>query len=102
MTTGKFYKVQIRNNALNDGTGIVFDADFTDKAFGSSFTESSANAATVSVWPGCYEPTWLPAVALYGNAAHYGYEMKKLDAPEPAPKTTYPAATGGTTYPVAR
>ena len=49
-----------------------------------------------------YEPTWIAAQALYGNAAHYGYEAKKLDAPEPAPKTTYPAATGGTTYPVAR
>lgn len=49
-----------------------------------------------------YEPTWLPAEALHGNAAHYGYEMKKLDSPEPSPKTTYPSATGGTTYPVAR
>jgi hypothetical protein len=49
-----------------------------------------------------YEPTWIAAEALYGNARHYGYEMKKLDAPEPAPKTTYPSATGGTTYPVAR
>jgi hypothetical protein len=49
-----------------------------------------------------YEPTWIAAAALYGRASHYLYEAKKLDAPEPTPKTTYPAATGGTTYPVAR
>jgi hypothetical protein len=48
-----------------------------------------------------YEPTWIAAQALYGNANHYIYEMKKFGAPS-APKTTYPTATGGTTYPVAR
>jgi hypothetical protein len=48
-----------------------------------------------------YEPTWLPAQALYGIANHYIYEMKKFGAPS-APKTTYPTATGGAIYPVAR
>ncbi len=47
---GNHYRAQIRNNILDDGTGIVFDADFTAKAFGTnSFTESSPNAATVTI-----------------------------------------------------
>ncbi len=45
-----FYRAQIRNNILDDGTGIVFDADFTTKAFGANtFVESSVNAATVTI-----------------------------------------------------
>jgi hypothetical protein len=45
-----FYRAQVRNNILDNGTGIIFDADFTTKPFGAnSFTESSANAATVSI-----------------------------------------------------
>lgn len=97
--TGRIYRAQVLNGI--DGT-IVFDADFTDR--GNSFAEDSSNHATVTIWGRLqgYEPTWLTAEALYGNANHYGYEPKKLDAPEPAPKTTFPAATGGTTYPVAR
>ncbi len=47
---GKFYRAQIRNNVLDDGSGIVFDADFTTKTVGANtFTESSSNAATVSI-----------------------------------------------------
>ncbi len=50
VSTGNFYRAQIRNNILDDGTGIVFDADFTTKAFGANtFTESSSNAATVTI-----------------------------------------------------
>lgn len=49
-TVGNFYRAQVRNNILDDGTGIVFDADFTAPAADAvSFTESSANAATVSI-----------------------------------------------------
>lgn len=50
LASGKFYHAQIRNNVLDDGTGIVFDADFTNHADGTtSFTESSTNAATVTL-----------------------------------------------------
>lgn len=48
--SGKYWQVQIRNNILDDGTGIVFNADFTNLADGAtSFTESSSNAATVTI-----------------------------------------------------
>jgi len=48
--SGKFYRAQVRNNILDDGTGIVFDADFSTQADGAtSFTESSSNAATVTI-----------------------------------------------------
>jgi hypothetical protein len=49
---GKFYQAQIRNNVLDDGTGIQLDADFTQAStFGvNSFTESSSNAATVTIF----------------------------------------------------
>lgn len=44
---GKLYRAQIRNGL--DGT-VVFDSDLTSKTFGvNSFTESSANAATVTI-----------------------------------------------------
>lgn len=46
-SAGQFYRAQVRSNILDDGTGIVFDADFT--ATGRSFTESSSNAAVVTV-----------------------------------------------------
>lgn len=47
---GIIYYVDIRNNILNDGTGIVFQADFSLPAkLASTFTESSTNAATVTV-----------------------------------------------------
>lgn len=47
---GKYYRVQIRNNILNDGTGIQLDVDFTAKAWGANtFTEGSSNAATVTL-----------------------------------------------------
>lgn len=44
------HRAQIRSNILDDGTGIQLDADFeaaTEDA--TSFTESSANAATITV-----------------------------------------------------
>lgn len=45
LAAGRFYRAQI----LSDST-LVFDADFTTKPVGAnSFTESSANAATVSI-----------------------------------------------------
>lgn len=46
-----------------------------------------------------YEPTWLPAEALYGKANHYGYEPHVLDDPEPTPVTRYPAAPARTLFP---
>jgi hypothetical protein len=47
---GRIYRFQARNNILDDGTGIQLDVDFTTKPFGvSSFTESSPNAATVTI-----------------------------------------------------
>ena len=47
---GNFYRAQIRNNVLDDGTGIQFDADITTKLFGaSSLIEASSNAATVTI-----------------------------------------------------
>lgn len=47
---GNYYRAQVRNNILDDGTGIVFDADFTALPVGTtSFIESSSNHATVTV-----------------------------------------------------
>ena len=47
---GKLYRAQVRSNILDDGTGIVFDANFVAKTFGAdTFTESSSNAATVTL-----------------------------------------------------
>jgi hypothetical protein len=53
-SNGSFYRGQIRNNILDDGTGIVFDEIFSSVAFTSSrspssLTESSSNAATVTI-----------------------------------------------------
>lgn len=46
-TKGKLYRAQLRNGI--DGT-LAFDADLTTKPFGANtFTESSANAATVTI-----------------------------------------------------
>jgi len=48
--SGTFYRAQVRNNLLDDGTGIVYDADFSSQANGTtSFTESSSNGATVTI-----------------------------------------------------
>lgn len=50
---GRFYNVQVRNNILDDGTGIVFNADFTNQTTGATnFIESSSNAATVNLGTG--------------------------------------------------
>jgi hypothetical protein len=47
--SGKFYRAQIRNNILDNGTGTVLDADFTTKAFGAdSFTGGAGNVITLS------------------------------------------------------
>jgi len=47
---GKFYHTVLANNVLLNGTGIQCDMDFTTKAFGANtFTESSSNAATVTL-----------------------------------------------------
>jgi len=49
-SSGKYYRAQVRSNILDDGTGIVFDADFSSQTDGAtSFTESSSNAATVTI-----------------------------------------------------
>jgi len=50
---GKVHRVQIRSNILDDGTGIVFDSDFSLPAkLATSFTESSVGAATVTIATG--------------------------------------------------
>ena len=47
---GRYYWSQLRNNILDDGTGIQFDAVFSSKTVGNdTFTESSSNAATVTM-----------------------------------------------------
>ena len=40
-------RVQMRNNVLDDGTGIVFDVDFTNQ-FGPFYVDSSTNGAIVT------------------------------------------------------
>lgn len=56
--SGRVYQSQLRNNILDDGTGIQFDANFTTKAVGAdTFTESSSNAATVT----------MVALSIYGD-----------------------------------
>jgi hypothetical protein len=50
LAAGVIYRAQIRNNILDNGTGIQFDADFTAQPkLATSFTESSSNAATVTI-----------------------------------------------------
>lgn len=47
---GGLYHAQLRNNVLDDGTGIVFDANLDKIPIGAaSFVESSSNAATVTI-----------------------------------------------------
>lgn len=47
---GKLYRAQIRNNVLDDGTGIQLDANFDNQTMVvSSFTEASTNAATITI-----------------------------------------------------
>lgn len=51
---GKFYRVQIYNNILDDGTGLVFDADFTKvrrqaDRLPATLREDSTNKATVTM-----------------------------------------------------
>lgn len=48
--SGRVYRTQIRSNVLADGTGIVFDEDFTTEAESAlTVTEDSSNAATVTM-----------------------------------------------------
>lgn len=48
---GNYYWAQVRNNILDNGTGIQLDMKLQDKAFGvDTFTESSSNAATVTIY----------------------------------------------------
>jgi hypothetical protein len=51
LAIGAFYEVKLYNSALGSGAGTpVFDANFALKPFGAnSFTESSSNAATVTI-----------------------------------------------------
>lgn len=44
-----FYQVQLRSNILDDGTGIVFDANFATAQIAPAFLESSSNAAAVTI-----------------------------------------------------
>lgn len=48
--SGKIFRAQIRNNIADDGTGIVFDADFAAVPKNSTtFVERSSNTATVTI-----------------------------------------------------
>lgn len=48
---GNYYWCQVRNNILDDGTGIQLDMKLQDKALGvDTFTEGSSNAATVTLY----------------------------------------------------
>jgi hypothetical protein len=51
LAAGNFYEVKLYNSALGSGSGTpVFDANFATKTVGSNtFTESSSNAATVTI-----------------------------------------------------
>lgn len=50
VSSGIVYYSDVRNNIINDGTGIIFRSDFRLPAkLATSFTESSANAATVTI-----------------------------------------------------
>jgi len=46
---GYLYRFQMRNNILDDGSGIVFDADFTTKTWGSDTVIDSVNGAVVTL-----------------------------------------------------
>ena len=46
LANGVFYRAQIRNNVLDDGSGIVFDTDFSNQ-FGPFYIDS-ANGAAIS------------------------------------------------------
>jgi len=47
---GRYYRMQVCSNLLDNGSAIQIDADLTAKAFGANtFTESSSNAATVTM-----------------------------------------------------
>jgi hypothetical protein len=75
--TGKFYRAQIRDGL--DGT-LVFDADFTTKPFGANtFTESSPNAATVTI---------------NGSLAQVGDGRVSLISSTPGSQATLSKATG--------
>lgn len=47
---GKYYRMQVCSNLLDDGSAIQADIDLATKTFGAdTFTESSSNAATVTM-----------------------------------------------------
>lgn len=47
---GKYYRFQVCSNLADDGSAIQIDANFATKTFGAdTFTESSSNAATVTM-----------------------------------------------------
>lgn len=56
---GGMYRTQVRNNVLDDGTGIVFDADYEAAAiatpYATTMVPTVGNTVTVEVAP----PTWL-------------------------------------------
>ncbi len=45
LANGVFYRAQIRNNVLDDGSGIVFDTDFSPARFWPFFLDSANGAA---------------------------------------------------------
>lgn len=48
--TGSLFRLQVRNNILDDGTGIQLDVDFSPQTAGAkTFVEGSSNAAIMTV-----------------------------------------------------
>jgi hypothetical protein len=78
---GNYYEVRLYNSYLQNTSGTpVFDANFTSKAFGAnSFTESSANAATVTI---------------NGSLAQAGDGRVLLNSSIPGTKATLTKASG--------
>lgn len=77
---GKFYRAQLRNGL--DGT-LVYDANFATKTFGAnSFTESSAQAATVTI---------------NGTLAQAGDGRVLINTPTPGSAASFTKASGRTT-----
>lgn len=78
---GKFYRAQYRDNILNNGTGIVLDVDFTTKVFGAdTFTESSTNAATVTI-NGPFAQAGDGRIAIYGATTGTAASVNLTGAP---------------------
>lgn len=93
-TAGKFRRVQIRSNVLDDGTGIVFDADFAKQpAAARTLVEDSANAATVTINNGAWGVNGNQGYASSAFAFNHATVETRLSDVEV--RTTWGAAVDG-------